>query len=82
MPATDAPILVTGATGFVASRIVEQLPWADAAWHGPPLSKNDLRRRGRVGATALELVELTCSPRAHSTRRRDAACPVHRQLAR
>ena len=25
MPATDAPILVTGATGFVASRIVEQL---------------------------------------------------------
>jgi dihydroflavonol-4-reductase len=61
MPATDAPILVTGATGFVASRIVEQLLSMGRRVRGTvrSLSRNrDLSPlRMLPGAAALELVE-------------------------
>jgi dihydroflavonol-4-reductase len=61
MPATDAPILVTGATGFVASRIVEQLLSMGRRVRGTVRSlskKADLSPlRTLPGATALELVE-------------------------
>lgn len=62
MPATDAPILVTGATGFVASRIVEQLLSMGRRVRGTvrSLSKNREHLsplRMLPGAAALELVE-------------------------
>jgi dihydroflavonol-4-reductase len=61
MPATDAPILVTGATGFVASRIVEQLLSMGRRVRGTvrSLSKKPdlLPLRTLPGAAALELVE-------------------------
>jgi dihydroflavonol-4-reductase len=60
MPATDAPILVTGATGFVASRIVEQLLSTGRRVRGTvrSLKSRDLPAlRTMPGAAALELVE-------------------------
>ena len=60
MPATDAPILVTGATGFVASRIVEQLLSTGRRVRGTvrSLKSRDLSLlRALSGAAGLELVE-------------------------
>jgi nucleoside-diphosphate-sugar epimerase len=61
MPATDAPILVTGATGFVASRIVEQLLSMGRRVRGTVRSTTKSRDlsplRAMPGAAGLELVE-------------------------
>jgi dihydroflavonol-4-reductase len=61
MPATDAPILVTGATGFVASRIVEQLLSMGRRVRGTVRSMTRGRDlsplRSMPGAAGLELVE-------------------------